>query len=77
MKITFNNIEQHLSSPLKPIYIVSGDEPFQVQQAIKLIRDKARQEGYDSRELLFVEKGFNWLDFSMSNDSMSLFAVIC
>jgi len=74
MKIIFNNLEQHLKSSLKPIYIVSGDEPFQIQQAIKLIRDKAQQEGYDTRELFFVEKGFSWLDFAMSNDSMSLFA---
>ena len=74
MKITFNNLEHHLTSSLQPIYIVSGDEPFQVQQAIKFIRDKALEQGYSNRELLFVEKGFNWLDFSMSNDSLSLFA---
>ncbi len=74
MKIYFNNLEHHLSSELHPVYIISGDEPFQIQQAVKLIRDKAHQQGYINRELLFVEKGFNWLDFSMSNDSLSLFA---
>lgn len=74
MKLFFKNLEHHLKSSLLPVYIVSGDEPFQVQQAIKLIREKAQQEGYSNRDLLFVEKGFNWLDFSMSNDSLSLFA---
>jgi DNA polymerase-3 subunit delta len=74
MKITFNNLDTHLASSLKPVYIVSGDEPFQVQQAILKIRDTAKEQGYINRELLFVEKGFSWLDFSMSNDSLSLFA---
>ncbi|MFV2060157.1 MAG: DNA polymerase III subunit delta [Gammaproteobacteria bacterium] len=74
MKIYFNKLESHLSKTLSPIYIVSGDEPFQVQQAVKLIRDKAREQGYINREVLFVEKGFDWSDFSMSNDSLSLFA---
>ncbi|VAW99399.1 DNA polymerase III delta subunit [hydrothermal vent metagenome] len=74
MKINFNNLEHHLFSNLQPIYIVSGDEPFQVQQAIQMIRDKALKLDYSNRELLFVEKGFSWHNFSMSNDSMSLFA---
>jgi len=74
MKIYFNKLEHHLKSDLKPIYIISGDEPFQVQQALKIIRDKAYQQGFTNRELFFVEKGFNWLDFSMSNDSLSLFS---
>jgi DNA polymerase-3 subunit delta len=74
MKIFVNNLEQHLSSTLQPIYLVSGDEPFQVQQSVNLIREKAYEQGYINRELLFVEKGFDWLDFSMSNDSLSLFA---
>jgi len=74
MKITFNNLDNHLASSLKPVYIVSGDEPFQIQQAIRKIRDQAKEQGYINRELLFVEKGFSWLDFSMSNASLSLFA---
>ncbi len=74
MKINFNNLEHHLSSSLQAIYIVSGDEPFQVQQAVKMIRDKARELEYSNRDLLFVEKGFSWHEFSMSNDSLSLFA---
>ncbi len=74
MKLAFNSLERHLASQLQNIYIVSGDEPFQVQQAVTLIRDTAKNQGYDNRELLFVEKGFDWLDFSMSADSMSLFS---
>ncbi|MFV1981928.1 MAG: DNA polymerase III subunit delta [Thiohalomonadales bacterium] len=74
MKIYFNNLEQQLTTSLQPVYIVSGDEPFQVQQAIKLIREKAVEQGYSNRELLFIEKGFSWSDFSMSKNSLSLFA---
>ncbi len=74
MKLAFNSLERHLASQFQNIYIVSGDEPFQVQQAVTLIRDTAKKQGYDNRELLFVEKGFDWLDFSMSIDSMSLFS---
>ena len=57
-----------------PVYIVSGDEPFQVAQCGDQIRQYARDNGFGERHVYHVEKGFDWGDFLTTANSLSLFA---
>lgn len=67
-------IASHLARGLAPIYVVAGEEPLLIQETLDAIRAAARKAGYDEREVLDVERGFNWQSLVDSCASMSLFA---
>ncbi|MHA1568994.1 MAG: DNA polymerase III subunit delta [Alphaproteobacteria bacterium] len=62
------------SVSLAPVYLLSGDEPFQLEQASGAIRARAATEGYGEREVLHVDRGFDWQRLGAAADSLSLFA---
>jgi len=74
MKLRPDQLEQNLQSTLAPIYVVSGDEPFQVGEACQAIRQQCRAQGVSEREVMHVDRSFDWYDLSASADAMSLFA---
>jgi DNA polymerase-3 subunit delta len=74
MKISSEQIQQHLSRDIKPLYIVFGDEPLLALEAADRIRAKARESGYTEREILTVDSGFKWNQLAMAGSSQSLFA---
>ena len=73
MRLRLEQLEQHLSNQLLPIYLVSGDEPLQSMETLDMLRGKAKAEGYDIRELLDVGRDFHWSTLTQSAASMSLF----
>lgn len=74
MKIAVSQLSTHLSRNLAPVYVISGDEPLLVQEALDAIRAKARREGYDERQVLDADKSFDWSLLYQACASMSLFA---
>jgi len=74
MNIRFEDLSAQLKHDLRPVYIISGDEPLQLSEACDLIRQHARTQGFSEREVLHVEKGFDWEQFLASANSLSLFA---
>ena len=74
MKLNFNQLDTHLAGPLAALYFISGDEPFQVDQATRRIRETAQQQGYTDRQIHHVDKSFDWGLLGQSADSFSLFA---
>lgn len=74
MQLKPQQLSAHLSKTLAPIYLVGGDEPLLVQESLDAIRAAARQRGYSEREVLDVERGFNWQQLIDSCASLSLFA---
>jgi DNA polymerase-3 subunit delta len=74
MKLNFNQLASHLEKNLKPIYFLSGDEPFQIDEAAGMIREAAKSQGYTEREVYHVDRSFDWDDLVHSAGSMSLFA---
>jgi len=74
MKLRPDQLETHLQKPLAPIYIVSGDEPFQLGEACQAIRAQARAQGVTEREVLHVDRSFDWNQLTASAGAMSLFA---
>ena len=59
---------------LSPVYLISGDEPLQLNEAADLIRLKAREQGVEERIVLDVATGFDWNRLIEESASMSLFA---
>lgn len=74
MKLYFNQLSQHLEKQLQPVYFISGDEPFQQDESVRLIRDAAKAQGYTEREVHHVDRSFDWDELVHSSASMSLFA---
>lgn len=74
MKLNLNQLSAHLEKGLKPVYFLSGDEPFQIDEAARLIRDAAKAQGYSEREVYHVDRSFDWDQLIYSSASMSLFA---
>lgn len=74
MKLRLEQLSGHLQKGLQAIYFVSGDEPLQVAEACDAIRHSAREQGFTERNVLHVERGFDWSELSALGDSLSLFA---
>lgn len=74
MRITTEQLQQHLSREFKPLYAVFGDEPLLALEATDRIRARARAEGYTEREILTVDTGFKWKELAFAGSSQSLFS---
>ena len=75
MRLKINQLETHLkNSTNKPIYVVSGDEPFQKQECIDQIRNHYKKQGFNERVVLNVSKGFDWNLINEANNNLSLFS---
>jgi DNA polymerase-3 subunit delta len=69
--------EQRTGVPLRglaPVYLVSGDEPLLVNEAVDAIRAAAIIRGCEERESYFVERGFSWEAATASLRNLSLFS---
>lgn len=74
MRVRPEQLAAHLEKGLAPIYLVSGDEPLQTDEALDAIRAAARSQGYSEREVLQVEANFDWNRLASAGQSLSLFA---
>ena len=74
MRIRPEQLEQHIARGLAPIYLVSGDEPLQVNEACDAIRAAARRAGHENREVMEAGPGFDWSALAAEANSFSLFA---
>jgi DNA polymerase III subunit delta len=62
-----------IKGDLQPVYTVCGDEPFLVEEAAQQVRDAARTAGHDEREVLHVDRGFDWGTLAAAASNLSLF----
>lgn len=74
MRVHPDQLAGHLRKTLAPVYLVFGEEPLQSREAADAIRAAARERGYDERECLTVETGFDWDALRRWAASRSLFA---
>lgn len=74
MRISTEQLHQHLARGLKPLYTIFGDETLLALEAADRIRAAARATGHTDREVLIVESGFRWGDLAFAAASQSLFA---
>lgn len=75
MRLRPDQLPSHLQKHgLKPVYLISGDEPLQVLEASDAVRRAAREHGIAERVVLEVDPGFEWATLAYHGDSPSLFA---
>lgn len=74
MRLKPEQLNQNLQKELKPLYIVSGDEPLLTQEIVDQIRGAAKQQGFDEREVHQVDNTFKWSELSEAANALSLFA---
>lgn len=74
MRLRFNELQKALGRDLAPLYLICGDEPYQLGEAARLVREAARRQGFVEREVLDQDGGFDWSRLAASADAMSLFA---
>lgn len=74
MKLRADQLGANLKRGLAPVYLVSGDEPLQIGEAVDTIRLAARAAGHSEREVLDVESHFDWSSLDAAAGALSLFA---
>lgn len=74
MQVRADQIETQLQTGLKPVYLITGDEPLQVMEVADNIRRHAAQQGFSEREILHVDAQFDWGVLLQASEALSLFS---
>jgi DNA polymerase-3 subunit delta len=73
VQLRAEQLESHLAKGLRPVYTLHGDEPLLALEAADAVRAAARKHGCSEREVLQVERGFDWSALLHAGASQSLF----
>lgn len=74
MRLNPGQLPSQLQRSLAPVYLIAGEEPLLLQEALDAIRAAARTKGYAEREVLDAERGFDWQRLIDTCNTPSLFA---
>lgn len=75
MRVRPHELPSHIQrNGLAPIYLLSGDEPLQINEAADTIRATARGQDFTGRDILDVTANFDWNELTTEANSLSLFA---
>jgi DNA polymerase-3 subunit delta len=74
LKLAPERLAGQLKANLAAIYLISGEEPLQREEAADAVRAAARAQGYTEREVFEAERGFDWNLLSNASANLSLFA---
>ncbi|MFA6120414.1 MAG: DNA polymerase III subunit delta [Sideroxydans sp.] len=74
MRISTEDLPQHLKRGLGSLYVIHGEALLLAIEAADAIRNAAREAGYTERETIIVEQYFKWGELRNSAQSMSLFS---
>jgi DNA polymerase-3 subunit delta len=73
MRLKPEQLSAVLQKGLMPVYFIAGDEPLQLGEMADAVRKAARKAGFENREILSAETGFEWNRLAFSADSFSIF----
>ena len=74
MRIKPEQLNAALQKGLMPVYFITGDEPLQLGEMADAVRKAARKAGFENREIITAETGFEWNQLAFMADSLSIFA---
>ena len=74
MKLNPRQLDKHVTRGLAPVYLVSGDEPLLVDEALATLRAAANSQGFSEREITVAERTFDWDELAGGMQNLSLFA---
>jgi len=73
VKLAPDRLRAQLGQSLGALYVVHGDEPLLVSEAGDAVRQAARDQGFDEREVMVSGQSFDWGSVLASTGTMSLF----
>lgn len=73
MRLQAEKLPQQLNQGLLPAYLISGDELLLVQECCDAIRLACRDQGIAERDILEVDRHFDWNQLLDAGQSLSLF----
>jgi DNA polymerase-3 subunit delta len=74
MKIYHNQLENTLRQGFKPSWLVFGDEPWQKNNSLTVIKNHAKNHGFSELIRFSTEASFDWQQLLDEYQSLSLFA---
>jgi DNA polymerase-3 subunit delta len=74
VKLPLRQLDRHLNERLAKVYLVAGDEPLLVDEALEQIRVAAKRAEFTTRELHAADRSFRWAELAAGADNLSLFA---
>jgi DNA polymerase III subunit delta len=74
MNIRFHQLAGQLKRGLAPVYLLCGEEPFQLGEAARLVREHAKRKGFAERDVFDADSHFDWNQLAQSAEAMSLFS---
>ena len=73
MRCDPQQLERQLSAPAPKVFLVAGPEMLLREEALAAIRRFLKQQGVVEREILEVDKGFDWSQLASAGAALSLF----
>lgn len=67
-------LKQELKQGFDALYVITGNEPLTSDESLDLIRQTARKQGIEERQVFIAERGFDWGAVIQFTQSSSLFA---
>lgn len=64
MPLKADQLAANLQQGLASVYLLGGNEPLLLQECCDQIREAAKAQGFIERELLQVERGFDWSELN-------------
>lgn len=72
--IQASQLKKQLQQGLDSLYVITGNEPLTSHESLDLIRQAARAQGVDERQVFIAERGFDWGSVIQFTQSSSLFS---
>ncbi len=73
MQLRAEQLAAHLNQPLRPLYLLHGDDPLLTIESGDALRAAARRQGYTDRTVLVVTPAFRWDELFHAAGNLSLF----
>lgn len=73
MQLRIEHLAAHVQQPLLPLYVLSGDEPLQLEEGLDQLRVAARAQGFTERVVQRIDSGFAWRELAALGGNLSLF----
>ena len=74
LKLYPDKLSAHLKQKTAPVYFLHGDEPLQITELGDQLREHARLQGFDERQVFYASEDSDWAAFKEAASSLSLFA---
>jgi DNA polymerase-3 subunit delta len=74
LQLKLSELERHLATGLKPMYLISGDEMLLVQEASASVIDAAERDGFAERAVIDGSSDMDWDRVFAEAGNLSLFS---